>query len=293
MEDKPKRSYKNLIILLITTVVVVVLAHLLTSPNSYVANDEHVADMPMKHGHLNTYGPGEAPHLHNIDYSKLETISDIAKDPSNIPPPLNRNFPKTVKIFLEAKEVISDIAPNVSYHYWTFNETIPGPFLRVREGDTVELTLSSDKTNTHDHSIDLHAVTGPAGGAVLTKVKPGEDKTMRFKALNSGLFVYHCGAGEHGNIPMHMAHGMYGMILVEPKDPLPKVDKEYYVMQGELYTTGKIGDKGFQEFDASKMLYENPEYVVLNGRINALADHPLTANVGESVRIYFGDAGVS
>jgi len=247
-------------------------------------------DHGIKIDHLNTFGPGEAPHKHAIDYSEIDKVEDISRDPSDIPAPITRNYEELVKFNLVAKEVISEIAPGISYNYWTYNNTVPGPLLRVREGDTVELTLTNSEESTHSHSIDLHAVTGPGGGATMTQVKPGETKTIRFKALNPGSFVYHCATA---NVPMHMTNGMYGMILVDPKEPLSQVDKEFYVMQGELYTEGEIGNKGFQEFDPVKMFNENPEYVLFNGRIKSLIDHPLIANVGEKIRIYFGNGGVS
>ncbi len=254
------------------------------------SHEEYVQAKVSKYGHLTTFGPEEAPHFHKIDLTKFKKISDIAKNPAQLPPPLKRDYSTTVKISLVVKEVISEIAPGITYHYWTFNETVPGPFFRIREKDTVELTITNDTSSRHNHSIDLHAVTGPGGGSVLTEVKPGETKKFRFKALKPGLFVYHCATG---NVPMHMTSGLYGLILVEPEGGLPEVDKEFYVMQGELYTKGKIGEKGFQEFDAEKMLYEKPEYVIFNGRVKALADHPLQAKVGDKIRLYIGNAGVS
>lgn len=234
---------------------------------------EEPAQQSMKHGHLITFGPGEAPHYHALDVARFDKVLDIAKKPEQLPPPIKRKYPTTVKIALLAKEVIAEIAPEITYHYWAFNETVPGPFLRVREGDTVELTLTNDHSSSHPHSIDLHAVTGPGGGSILTQVQPGETKILRFKALKPGLFVYHCASG---NVPLHMTSGLYGLILVEPKKKLPKVDREFYVMQGELYTAGAIGENGFQGFNARKMLYETPEYVFFNGRVNALVDHPPT-----------------
>jgi len=244
----------------------------------------------MRHGKIKSYGPGEAPHLHALDYTLFDTVADIAKLPNDLPAPITRTSSRTVMVDLEAKEVISEIAPGVSFHYWTFNGTIPGPFLRVREGDTVELTLKNDPSSSHTHSVDLHAVTGPGGGAVLLQVEPGKEKSLRFKTVNPGLYVYHCASP---NVPMHMANGMYGLILVEPKQGLPSVDKEFYVMQGELYTEGPIGEEGFQAFNAEKMLYENPEYVIFNGRVKSLVDHPLETRVGDTVRLYVGNGGVS
>ena len=159
----------------------------------------------------------------------------------------------------------------------------------MREGDTVELTLKNDPSSVNPHNIDLHAVTGPGGGAVVTNVLPGESRTLTFKALNPGIYIYHC---AHPNVAAHMAHGMYGLILVEPKEGLPKVDKEFYVTQGEFYTANDMGDKGLQVFDAKKMLDGHPEYVVFNGRTKGTVGN-MSAKVGDKVRIYFGNGGVN
>jgi nitrite reductase (NO-forming) len=260
----------------------------------YIPNSlPHAFEFPFN---LKTYGPSDGPELpfKNIlnffwNFKNFEKVKDIARDPNNIPTPLNRNYSTTVKIELTAKEVISEIAPGVYQNYWTFDSQVPGPFLRVREGDTVELTLHNDPTSLHAHSIDLHAVTGPGGGAVSTMVEPGESKTFTFKALHPGIFVYHC---AHANVAVHMSHGMYGMILVEPKQGLEKVDHEYYVMQGELYTTGALGKKGLQIFDTEAEMAGNPQYIVFNGRTGALTQN-MTAKTGEKIRIFFGNGGVN
>ena len=238
------------------------------------------------------FGPADHyQHKMNINISEFKKVQDISKKVTDIPQPINRNTSKTVKIALEAVEVISKIAPNILYHYWTFNETVPGPFLRVREGDTVELTLSNNKSSSHSHAIDLHAVTGPGGGAAVTTVEPDESKTLTFKASTAGLYIYHCAAG---NPATHIANGMYGLILVEPKQGLSKVDHEFYVMQGELYTKGRLGKKGFQKFNSQKMINERPEYIVFNGRTGALANKgQLNAKVGEKIRLFIGNAGVA
>lgn len=245
---------------------------------------------------LKTYGPSSGPVLPfaNVwdfikNFEHFERVKDIARNPADILPPIDRKEPAVVEIHMTAKEVIAEMAPGVTFNYWTFDGTVPGPFLRVREGDTVVLTLSNDPTSLHHHSIDLHAVTGPGGGATATIVAPGESKTITFKALNPGIFVYHC---AHPNVANHMAHGMYGLILVEPKEGLPKVDKEFYVMQGEFYSAGALGRPGLQLFDAQAMLDGKPQYIVFNGRTGALAD-TLNANVGETVRLYVGNGGVN
>lgn len=249
---------------------------------------------------LKTYGPAEGPVLpfksvwdFFTHFNKFERVQDIARDPNDVPPPIDRVGTTTVHIELTAKEVIAEIAPGVLMNYWTFDGTVPGPMLRVREGDTVVLTLRNDPTSLHPHSIDLHAVTGPGGGAAATMVDPGESKTITFTAMQPGLFVYHCAMSNAAN---HMAHGMYGLILVEPKEGLPKVDHEYYVMQGELYTAGALGREGLQIFDTQAMMAGTPQYVVFNGRTGALTStstHPMQAKVGETARIYFGNGGVN
>ncbi len=245
---------------------------------------------------IKTYGPADGPTLplKNVFkfFSHLDSfdrVADISRDPLDVPasPPTTTS---DVVIHLTTKEVISEIAPGVVVNYWTFDGTVPGPLLRVREGDTVALTLRNDPTSLHSHSIDLHAVTGPGGGAAVTTVAPGESKTLRFKALNPGLYVYHC---AYPNVANHMAHGMYGLILVEPREGLPKVDRELYVMQGEFYTGGTRGTKGLQVIDASKMLDGIPEYIVFNGRVGSISKDNVVINQGEKVRMYVGNGGVN
>lgn len=274
--------------------IVLLIVFLGVSVSFYVPNGlPHAFEYPF---FLKTYGPAGGPVLpfSNVwdflrNFNKFERVADIARDPSDIPPPIIRTTASAVSIDITAKEVIAEMAPGVTFNYWTFDGTVPGPFLRVREGDTVTLTLHNDKTSLHHHSIDLHAVTGPGGGAAATIVAPGESKTITFKALNPGVYVYHC---AHPNVANHMAHGMYGLILVEPKEGLPKVDKEFYVMQGEFYSSGALGRRGLQLFDAQAMLDGKPQYIVFNGRTGGLADH-LNAAVGETVRLYVGNGGVN
>ena len=244
---------------------------------------------------LKTYGPSDGPWLplKNVftffsHFNQFERVADIAADP-NVTGEIKPAEEKEVEIRITAKEVLSEIAPGVTMNYWTFNGKVPGPFLRVREGDRVHLTFTNDPTSLHHHSIDLHAVTGPGGGAVATNVAPGESKDFRFRTLNPGLYVYHCASP---NVANHMAHGMYGMILVEPKEGLPPVDKEFYVMQGEIYTSEKMGAKGLQVIDASKMLAGDAEYITFNGRVEGV-NGKMTARVGETIRIYFGNGGVN
>lgn len=206
-----------------------------------------------------------------------------------VPPPITRKTPARVTVNLETKEVKARLADGVDYTFWTFGGTVPGPFIRIREGDYVDFTLSNHPGNKMPHNIDLHAVTGQGGGAEGSFTAPGHSSTFSFRALNPGLYVYHCATAPVG---MHIANGMYGLIFVEPKDGLPKVDKEYYVMQSEFYTKGKNAEAGHQPFDMEKALKEQPDYVVFNGSVGALAGaNAIKANVGNKVRLFVGNGG--
>lgn len=216
------------------------------------------------------------------------TVTAALLAPPAVPAPVRR-APARVVVSLETVEATGELAEGVQYQFWTFNGTVPGPLIRVRVGDEIELRLANDRQSKQIHSIDLHAVNGPGGGSGLTQVSPGAAKAFRWRALNPGVYVYHC-ASPH--IPTHIANGMYGLIVVEPAGGLPAVDREYYVMQGEFYTRGARGDRGLQAYDSAKAYAERPEYVVLNGRVGALSgDRALTAQVGQRVRIFAGNAG--
>ena len=214
---------------------------------------------------------------------------DVVRDPTDLPAPLEAREPTTVVINLEAIEVEGQLADGTTFTYWTFNNAVPGPFFRVRLGDTIEVHMKNSTSSTMNHSVDFHAVTGPGGGAAMTQTEPGKETMFTAKAINPGLFVYHCATPMVAN---HISNGMYGLILVEPEGGLPPVDREFYVMQGDIYTTGAFGDKGLQTTDTTKLLNEDPEYIVFNGAVGALTDQkPLKANVGETVRIFFGVGG--
>jgi nitrite reductase (NO-forming) len=209
--------------------------------------------------------------------------------PPHVPPPITRRHSAKVVVHLEVREVVKRLADGVDYTFWTFGGTVPGSFIRVREGDFVEFHLNNHPTSKVPHNIDLHAVTGPGGGAASSFTAPGHSSQFSFTAQNPGLYVYHCATAP---VPMHIANGMYGLILVEPKDGYPKVDREFYVMQGEIYTAGRHGEPGLQPFDPAKAEDERAPYIVFNGAVGSLVgDNALQANVGETVRIYFGVGG--
>ena len=215
--------------------------------------------------------------------------ADISREPTDLPPPIAKRDPKTVRVDLLAVEVEGRLAEGTTFGYWTFNGKVPGPFIRVRVGDTIDIHLKNSADSSMIHSVDFHAATGPGGGAAALQVDPGKEKSMTWKALVPGLYVYHCATPM---VAEHIANGMYGLILVEPEDGLPKVDHEFYVMQGEIYTDQAFGQHGSQEFSVEKLLNERPEYFVFNGSVGAISKlHPLQAKVGETVRIFFGVGG--
>ncbi len=218
-----------------------------------------------------------------------ETVKAEPTHAPAVPPPTGRDRPAKVVVDLEVKEVVRELADGVKYTFWTFGGQVPGRFIRVRQGDTVELHLQNHPDNKMPHNIDLHAVTGPGGGAASTFTAPGHQTQFTFRALNSGLYVYHCATAPVG---MHVANGMYGLIYVEPTQPLPPVDHEFYVMQGDFYTVGKYREKGLQPFDMQKAIEENATYVVFNGSEGSLiGDNALRAKVGEKIRIFVGNGG--
>lgn len=234
-------------------------------------------------------GEPKGPQAKGVDPEARGEERAVLTDPPNVPPPITRKHPTKVIVELEVIEAVMPMADGVEYLFWTFGGTVPGKFIRVREGDLVEFHLLNHPSSKMPHNIDLHAVTGPGGGAASSFTAPGHRSQFSFKALNPGLYIYHCATAPVG---LHVANGMYGLIFVEPKEGMPLVDREFYVVQGDFYTTGKFGEEGLQPFDQQKAEDERPSYVVFNGSANALVgDNALQARVGESVRIYFGNGG--
>jgi len=218
-----------------------------------------------------------------------EPIHAVLASPPNVPPPIHRNYPAKVIVDLEVLEKEMPISEGVTYTFWTFGGTVPGSFIRVRQGDTVEFHLKNNPGNKMPHNIDLHGVSGPGGGAASSFTAPGHESQFTFKALNEGVYVYHCATAPVG---MHIGNGMYGLILVEPPQGLPPVDHEYYVMQGDFYTAGKYREKGLQPFDMARAIDERPTYVLFNGAEGSLTgERALLAKTNESVRIFIGNGG--
>lgn len=217
-----------------------------------------------------------------------EMVAQLTSPPF-VPAPVGNRKATKLSVTLEIIEKEGELADGTKYLFWTFGGTVPGNFIRVRVGDEVSFTLKNHPDNKLAHNIDLHAVTGTGGGADASLVAPGQQRTFTFKCLNPGLFVYHCAQAP---VPLHIANGMYGLILVEPEGGLPPVDMEYYVMQGDFYTEGDYGAQGLQAFSQEKALAEKPDYVLFNGKVGALTgDKALTVNAGETVRLFVGNGG--
>jgi nitrite reductase (NO-forming) len=233
--------------------------------------------------------PQTVQHEMPIEPAVVDAVS-IVRNPADVPPPVGDREPMTLRVDMATVEVTGILADGTTFDYFTFDGKVPGPMLRVRVGDTVDFHLQNDSSSLFPHSIDLHSVTGPGGGAVYTQTLPGGETSFTFKALNPGIYVYHCATAS---IPHHISSGMYGLILVEPEGGLPPVDREFYVMQGDIYTSHEFGTQGHQLFNMANMRDEDADYLVFNGAVGGLTseENVLRANVGETVRIYFGVGG--
>lgn len=221
------------------------------------------------------------------DDSEAE-LGDVVKKADDIPAPIQYKTSREVVFDITAEVVRGKLGDDSTYEYWTYNGTVPGPMMRVREGDTVVVNLKNvDQYMVH--SIDFHAAQMNHGGAQILQVPPMETRTLKFVAKKAGLYVYHC-ATPH--VPTHLAKGMYGMILVEPAAGLTPVDREFYVMQGEYYTKDSYGFSGHHQHDDKRLLDEKPTFIVMNGRPKGLTgENALKARTGDTVRIFFGSGG--
>lgn len=239
-----------------------------------------------------TAAPASAPAANaepEVAAADLPVVEAIMTHAPKAPPPIDRKHAARVKVKIEVAEKVMRMADGVEYKFWTFGGQVPGQMIRVREGDIVDVEFANRSDSTVPHNIDFHAATGPGGGAEASFTAPGHVSNFSFKALQPGLYIYHCATAPVG---MHIANGMYGLILVEPKDGLPPVDKEFYVVQGDFYTKGAYGEAGLQPFDMAKAIREQPDYVVFNGSVGSIAgENALKANVGDKVRLFVGNGG--
>jgi copper-containing nitrite reductase len=231
--------------------------------------------------------------LNTIEHMPVETA--VLSTAPNVPAPITRDHAVILKVNLRTTTKTIQLTNMYKYDVWTFNDSVPGPFIRARVGDIVELSLNNLDETGNPHNIDCHAFEGPGGGAALTTCDENQTKTARFRLLYPGLFIYHCAAAP---VPVHIANGMYGMMYVQAEDEtLPPVDKEFYIMQSEFYheppeklENGKLSDK--VEFSYPRGLDETANVMVFNGKESALTrDNPLKCSTGNNIRIFFGNAG--
>ena len=230
-----------------------------------------------------------------VEISKLPRERAQLTVAPEVPARIERDYPVLLEVPMTTTAKVAQLTSVYKYERWTFNGSVPGPFIRARVGDVVELSLTNKDESGNPHNIDCHAFTGPGGGSALTTAEENETKVGKFRLQHPGLYIYHCAAAP---VPVHIANGMYGLMYVQPaEETLPPVDKEFYVMQSEFYhEPPEVDDDGRLskqvEFSYPNALREEPSVVVFNGSESALTrDKPLKSNVGESVRIFFGNAG--
>lgn len=253
------------------------------------AVEEELADLP-----LDDHKPLPA----NPVYDGVTTLNHAAypeeKCPiafaPDVPPPITRKHPVILKLDITSDVYVGKLTNRYTYKFWGFQKSVPGPIIRARVGDVLDVTLHNKDDTGMPHNIDFHSVTGPGGGASCLNAESLESKRAAFKLLSPGLFIYHCAAAP---VPMHIANGMYGLILVEPEHGLTPVDKEYYVLQSEFYYDAPEDNSTNEAtYNYAKGLAEEPDSVVFNGREGALTqDGMLKCKTGDRVRIFFGNAG--
>jgi nitrite reductase (NO-forming) len=247
-----------------------------------VGNREELADS-LGSGNL---APSDVTFVSAADPNAIS----IVRNPFDVAPSFGFRAPATVRVDLETLEVVGVLADGTTFNYFTFNGQVPGPFIRVKQGDTVELYLKNDPTSLFVHSVAISAITGPGAGSIYNQTAPGGESKVVFKALTAGLYVYYCATPS---IPHHISSGMYGLIYVEPPSGSMMMGREFYIMQGEIYTDQPAGTHGHVNYDFNAAASERPTYYVFNGAVGGLTteENALYARVGETIRIYFGVGG--
>lgn len=181
-----------------------------------------------------------------------------------------------VAVQLRASVSTIEVAKDDHREAWTFNDTFPGPVIRIKEGDVVDFTLKNEADRVH--SIDFHAAKTP-WNLHFQGVPTGSESNFRWKADYPGVFYYHCGTDP---MIQHIANGMFGAVIVEPRHPVVKADREYVIVQSEIYPT---------PHDVDSMMAGKPQLVVFNGRANKYLEEPLRAKPGELIRLHVVNAG--
>ncbi len=222
---------------------------------------------------------------------KRPLVDRVAANPTEIPGPIRRSKPRNHRLRLTTREVRAEIEAGFTFDYMPYNEQVPGPLIRVRQGDRIHLTFENPSESRWPHNVDFHAVYGPGGGSVATTANPGQEKHLAFRTVYPGAFIYHCAVPR---LDYHISSGMFGMILVEPPEGLPEVDREFYLGQHEVYTRPSSGEEPHLRFDHERMQREDPAYVLLNGEHRALTPEnrgAIQVRTGETARIFFVNGG--
>lgn len=217
---------------------------------------------------------------HTAAVADASTIEYQRYDPRL--PPLSEE--RTLRLHWRATEVPIRISHDTVIAAWTFEDNVPGPIVHVREGDTIEFTLTNE--GAVPHSMDFHAAQVDPRDA-FRSVAQGESVTFTFQPRYAGAYMYHCGTAP---VLMHIGAGMYGAIVVSPAEPLPPAE-EFVLVQSEYYITPVQG--GVSPLDYNKMMQTAPDYVVFNGRPNQYIDEPIRVSVGDRVRFWVVSAGPS
>jgi len=243
-----------------------------------------------------------------IAIDNLPRVKQILVAPPHLPAhdQVAKGGPKIVEVEMTVEEKLMEIDDDgTTIWAFAYNGSVPGPMIVCHQGDYVELTLKNLATNQFEHNIDFHASTGALGGGALTKILPGEQTVLRFRAIKAGVFVYHCAPGGD-MIPYHVVHGMNGAVMVLPRDGLKDgdgksivYDRAYYVGEQDFYIPRNhdgdfISYKNVLEdysdsLDAMRKLV--PTHVVFNGKAGSLTgDNAMTASVGETVLVIHSQA---
>lgn len=247
--------------------------------------------------------------------AKEPDVEEISRHPTNLPEtprytlfedgeyrnPVKGSEPITKEVHFDIREVNAEVVEGTTREFWTFNGKIPGPMVRAKVGDRIDFYLHNPEESSFPHNVDFHAVTGPGGGSVALDAVAGETSHLRAKLLQPGIYIYHCAFPP---IPNHIEHGMYGLIVVEPRGGLDEVDHAYYMVQNEYYTelggdqpAAATKDAGHISVSAEQGLLEEPTYVVFNGRPGSMTGERALGNYGETIergddaRFFVGNIG--
>lgn len=243
-------------------------------------------------GSVSVKGEAKAADAAAESHGGPAAVADVLPDPKAPAPAVyNPKAPKILSgtvhdIDLVIQEKKMTVAKGFVQDVWTFGGTVPGPVIRVKVGDTVRIHLKNPKESRLPHSVDFHSSLVAWNGA-MTSINPGEEKLYEWKAEFAGVWMYHCGTAPALH---HIANGMYGMVIVEPKEGLPPVDQEFTLVQSEWY----LGPQG-EPASLTKAAQgaPSPDFVMFNGVASQYADNPIQIDTNKRVRVFVLNAGPS